>query len=67
LALGPPVPFDWLLWHDYEATEPFDLICLARSPSFTPSEADAVYGRDPQSVHRRERDGQLSLTSGPPR
>jgi hypothetical protein len=43
LALEPPVPFDWLLWHDYEATEPFDLIGLARSPAFTPSEADAIY------------------------
>lgn len=43
LALEPPVPFDWLLWHEYEATEPFDLICLARSPSYTPAPADAVY------------------------
>jgi hypothetical protein len=43
LALEPPVPFDWLLWHEYEATEPFDLICLARSPSFTPAAADALY------------------------
>jgi hypothetical protein len=43
LALEPPVPFDWLLWHEYEAPEPFDLICLARSPSFTPAAADALY------------------------
>jgi len=43
LALEPPVPFDWSLWHEYEATEPFDLICLARSPSYTPEAADAVY------------------------
>lgn len=43
LALEPPVPFDWLLWHEYQATEPFDLICLSRSPSFTPAAADAVY------------------------
>ena len=28
---------------EYEATEPFDLICLARSPSYTPEAADAVY------------------------
>jgi hypothetical protein len=43
LALEPPVTFDWSLWHDYEASEPFDLICLARSPSFTPAAADVVY------------------------
>jgi hypothetical protein len=43
VALEPPVPFDWLLWHEFEATEPFDLICLARSPSFTPAAADAIY------------------------
>jgi hypothetical protein len=42
-TLEPPVPFDWLLWHEYEATEPFDLICLARSPSFTPAAADVLY------------------------
>lgn len=43
LALEPPVPFDWSIWHEYQATEPFDLICLARSPSYTPAAADAVY------------------------
>jgi len=43
LALEPPVPFDWSLWHEYQATEPFDLICLSRSPSYTPAAADAVY------------------------
>ena len=43
LALEPPVSFDWSVWHEFEATEPFDLICLARSPSYTPAAADNVY------------------------
>jgi hypothetical protein len=43
LALEPPVPFDWMLWQQFQATEPFDVICLARSPGFTPKAADAIY------------------------
>ncbi len=43
LALQPPVPFDWMLWQRFQATEPFDVICLARSPGFTPKAADAIY------------------------
>jgi hypothetical protein len=43
LALEPPVSFDWMLWQQFQATEPFDVICLARSPAFTPKAADAIY------------------------
>jgi hypothetical protein len=27
----------------FRATEPFDVICLVRSPGFTPEAADAIY------------------------
>lgn len=43
LALEPPVRFDWMRWQRFQATEPFDVICLARSPSVPPNAADAIY------------------------
>jgi hypothetical protein len=43
LALEPPVPFDWMLWDQFHAAEPFDLICLARSPAYTPEASDVIY------------------------
>lgn len=36
----PVVPFRHLLWRDFETGEPFDVICLAQSPPFTPVESD---------------------------
>jgi hypothetical protein len=32
-----------MLWQQFQATEPFDVICLARSPAFTPEAADVIY------------------------
>jgi hypothetical protein len=43
LTLEPPVPFNWETIETYRATEPFDLVCIARSPGFTPKTADALY------------------------
>lgn len=43
LALGTPVPFDWLLWHEFRADQAFDFVCLARSPAFTPEASDVIY------------------------
>jgi hypothetical protein len=43
LALEPPVRFSWEAIHRFQAPEPFDLVCLARSPGFTPETADALY------------------------
>jgi len=41
--LEPLVPFRHGCWREFEADQPFDFICLARSPSYTPAEADAVF------------------------
>jgi hypothetical protein len=39
----PTVPFTATGWQDFQADQPFDFICLARSPAFTPPEADAIF------------------------
>jgi hypothetical protein len=43
LALEPPVPFSWEVIPQYQAATPFDLVCLARSPGFTPETADVLH------------------------
>jgi hypothetical protein len=43
LALEPPVAFGWEVIQQYHATAPFDLVCVARSPGFTPDTADVLY------------------------
>ena len=59
-----------MLWHEYQATEPFDLICLARSPSFTPAAADAVYDEirsrfiDENAMSRRGRRTTIQVSMG---
>lgn len=42
-ALEPEVPYSWMVCNEYRATEPFDLVCLARSPAYTPASADTIY------------------------
>jgi hypothetical protein len=32
-----------MAWREFEATEPFDVICLARSPDYTPAELDPLF------------------------
>jgi hypothetical protein len=39
----PRVPFRALPWHQYTASAPFELICLARSPEYTPATCDPVF------------------------
>lgn len=39
----PRVPFAFVQWTEFWAPAPFDIVCLARSPAFTPPEADAIF------------------------
>jgi hypothetical protein len=39
----PRVPFAFVQWREFLAPTPFDIVCLARSPAFTPPEADALF------------------------
>jgi hypothetical protein len=41
--LEPAIPFRHENWRGFNAVEPFDWICLARSPTYTPSGADAIF------------------------
>ena len=43
LHLEPRVPFRALPWPQYTAPAPFDLICLARSPDYTPATCDPLF------------------------
>lgn len=42
LALEPQVPLQTVMWREYEARQPFDLLCVARSPHYTPAALDAL-------------------------
>jgi hypothetical protein len=39
----PKVPFRWVPSTEFSASAPFDLVCLARSPGFTPVESDELF------------------------
>lgn len=39
----PRVPFRAVAWDQFQADQPFDFICLARSPPFTPAESDPIF------------------------
>jgi hypothetical protein len=41
--LEPPVPFRRIPWRDFHADAPFDVICLACSPDYTPPEANEIF------------------------
>lgn len=41
--LEPKVPFTWIEWRAFKDDDPYDFICLTRSPEFTPAEADPIY------------------------
>jgi hypothetical protein len=41
--LEPPVPFSSSACHEFHADEPFDVVCLARSPGFTPPDSDVIF------------------------
>jgi hypothetical protein len=42
-AVEPDVPLQHMAWPEFEAPEPFDVICLARSPDYTPAELDPLF------------------------
>jgi hypothetical protein len=42
-SIEPKVPLQSMSWREFEATEPFDVICLAHSPDFTPAELDPLF------------------------
>jgi len=39
----PPVSFTTNVWREYRALKPFDVVCLTRSPEYTPAEADPIF------------------------
>jgi hypothetical protein len=39
----PAVPFATRVRREYQAPEPFDVVCLTRSPEYTPVEADPIF------------------------
>lgn len=60
LHLEPRVPFRAVPWPQYDAPAPFDLICLARSPAYTPSTSDALFDAIRPPLHRRDRPDALA-------
>jgi hypothetical protein len=42
-AVEPMVPLQHMAWVDFEASELFDVICLAQSPDYTPVELDPLF------------------------
>jgi len=43
VPVEPRIPFRFVPWRNFRASAPFDFICLAQSPAFTPPEADALF------------------------
>lgn len=43
VSVEPKVPLRHMTWEEFEADEPFDVICLARSPDYTPVELDPLF------------------------
>jgi len=41
--IEPAVPYQSTRWESFQAAEPFDFICLTRSPLYTPTTADPLY------------------------
>lgn len=42
-SVEPKVPLRHMSWGEFTASEPFDVICLARSPDYTPAELDPLF------------------------
>jgi hypothetical protein len=42
-SLEPPVPFRQCRWDSFQAGAPYDLVCLSRSPSYTPETSDDLF------------------------
>jgi hypothetical protein len=49
------------VWCEYQASEPFDIVCLTRSPEYTPADADPIFDAiverfiDEAALHWRQR------------
>jgi hypothetical protein len=43
LDLEPKVPYRACRWQDFRANEPYDFVCLTRSPRYAPASADPLY------------------------
>lgn len=43
VGLEPPIPFTQVAGPQFSAPKEFDVVCLCRSPAFTPPAADAVF------------------------
>lgn len=43
MLLEPEIPFRYVHWEKWTAKEPFDIVCLTRSPLYTPEESDFLY------------------------
>jgi hypothetical protein len=41
--LEPRIPFKSMRWDAFHAGQPFDFVCLSRSPPFTPPESDVIF------------------------
>lgn len=41
--LEPKVPFSPVPWRAFQDSRTFDIICLARSAAYTPTESDALF------------------------
>lgn len=39
----PAVPFATRVRREYQASKPFDVVCLTQSPEYTPAEADPIF------------------------
>jgi hypothetical protein len=42
-AADPEVPIQHMAWGEFDAPASFDVICLARSPDYTPVELDPLF------------------------
>jgi hypothetical protein len=42
-AADPKVPLRHMAWREFSTSAPFDVICLARSPDYTPAELDPLF------------------------
>jgi hypothetical protein len=58
----PQVPFKVPPWPLFRAHAPFNLVCLARSPAFTPPTADSVFN----AIRDRYIDERLPYPPGEP-
>lgn len=42
-GVEPEVPYERRLWREFEASRPYDFVCLTRSPLYAPATTDPLY------------------------